>query len=105
MNLGCVKHLTFDRCQFDASTATDTLSLSSTAYYVAWIESATGSLLTGLSATQLDNAIAQGTFCYCSDRDTFRTVGAGAPAAAFTGTWVNFGAPYGSAAYSFDLQG
>lgn len=105
MNIGNAAWVTFEECNFDASTQSDALTLSTSSTYVAFINSATASNFTGLSATQIDNAIAQGTRCYSSDIDIIRTVGAGSPAAAFANSWVNFGAPYESAGYWFDTDG
>lgn len=105
MDLSCAKWVTFENCQFDASTASDTLTLTGTSYFVAWIESANAPGFTGLSATQIDNAIALGSRCYSSDRDIKRTVNAGAPAAAFTNSWVNYDGGFATAKYWFDREG
>lgn len=105
MDVSCSKWVTFENCQFDASTASDTLTLSGTSYFVAWIECANAPGFTGLSATQIDNAIAQGSRCYSSDRDIKRTVNAGSPAAAFTNSWVNYDGGFATAKYWFDREG
>ena len=57
------------------------------------------------TAAQIDAAIATGVNCYSSDRTIRRVVDAGAPAAAFTNSWVNFGAPFTTAKYWFDREG
>jgi hypothetical protein len=105
MNINAAKNVTFDSCKFAGSTQTDALTLASTAKYVAFIECATGLISGGLTATQLDNAIATGFRCYASDRDVKRAVGAGAPAAAFANSWANEGGSYPAAKYWFDVQG
>lgn len=97
--------VTFEECNFDASTASDAITFTSNAFLVAFIESATSTLFTGLSPTQLDNAIAQGNRCYSSDRDVKRAVGAGAPAAAFQNSWVNSAGGFTPARYWFDREG
>jgi len=105
LNINAAKNVTFDSCKFNGSTQTDALTLASTANFVAFLECGTGLISGGLTATQLDNAIAQGTRCYASDRDVKRVVGAGAPAAAFTNSWVNEGGSYPDAKYWFDRNG
>jgi len=104
---GNVNVVVFEDCSFDTSTASDTITLDATSVGVAFIESAStlGGAATGLTATQLDNAIAQGTRCYSSDKDIRRVVDAGSPAAAFTNSWVNFGAPFSTAKYWHDREG
>jgi hypothetical protein len=100
----CGKWITFEDCNFDSSTASDTITLGAEARFVAFIESSTGYGV-GLSATQLDNAIAQGVRCYASDREVKRVVGAGAPAPAFTNSWANIGSGSPVAQYWFDRRG
>jgi hypothetical protein len=102
-----VNGVSFNYCSFDGSTQSDALTLDGFSTSVAFIESANtyGGLFSGLSATQLDNAIAQGTRCYSSDLGTKRIVGAGSPAAAFANAWTNIGGATPSAAYWFDHEG
>jgi hypothetical protein len=104
MSIMCAKWVDFDDCNFDSSTASDTLTFGSEARFVVIRESG-GTGILGLSATQIDNALAQGFRCYSSDRDVRRVVGAGAPAAAFTNAWVNLGGGTPSAQYWFDREG
>lgn len=110
LNANVCQIVRFEACNFANTTATDALTLSVNAREVAWIDSAIGygpgiSAGTGLTATQLDNAIAQGAHCYSSDRSITRVVGAGSPAAAFTNSWVNFGGGFQPAQYWFDRDG
>lgn len=106
MSIMCANGVTFEEDNFDSSTASDTITLGAEARYVAFLESAEASpSFAGLSATQLDNAIAQGTRCYSSDRNIKRVVGAGAPAAAFSNAWVNAGGAAQTAQYWFDREG
>lgn len=94
----CAKWVDIDDCNFDGSTPSDTLTLGPEARFVAIREQgSTGG--TPLTATQIDNAIAQGFRCYSSDREVKRTVGAGAPAATYANGWT------GTAQYWFDREG
>lgn len=96
----------FKDCNFDTSTASDAVTLSSNARYVSFIGCSTGGTYSlGLSPTQLDNAIAQGGFCWTSDPDVKRVVGSGAPAAAFQNSWVNVGGTNATAKYWFNSDG
>lgn len=106
MSLNYIKWVTFDTCLFGGSTETTAITLATRAAHVAFLECASDVIgSNGLTAAQLDSAIAQGTRCYSSDRDVKRTVGAGSPAAAFTNSWANNGAGYTAAAYWFDREG
>jgi hypothetical protein len=104
-NINACKDVIFDSCKFAGSTQTDALTGSSTARFVALLECATGLISGGLTETQIDNFIAQGTRCYSSDRDVKRAVGAASPAAAFANSWANEGGSYPAAKYWFDVQG
>lgn len=106
MSLNYVKWVTFDTCLFGGSTETTAVTLATRAAHVAFLECGSDVIgSNGLTATQLDSAISQGTRCYSSDKDIKRVVGAGSPAAAFTNSWVNEGGAYGDAKYWFDERG
>ena len=107
MSADICRFVRFENCSFSGSTQSDAITLSSNARYVAFINSATGVGFgggDGITATQMDAAIAQGAFCFSSDQEIKRVVGAGAPAAAFTNSWAN-NAGGTAAAYWFDSDG
>ena len=107
LNLSNVNGWKFEDCSFGGSTEATALTLDGFCTDVAFIESANtyGGSQTGLTDAQLDSAIATGVKCYSSDRSIKRVVDAGAPAAAFTNSWVNYGAPFATAKYWFDREG
>lgn len=100
----CCKDVSFINCQFDTSTQSDAVFFSAQSRRVSFIECANG-VATGITATQMDNAIAQGTNCWWHDGKTKRVVGAGSPAASFENSWVNFGGGYANAKYWFTRDG
>jgi len=99
MSITVGKWITFKDCTLSNSTASDAITLASNAQYVAFIESCESGILTGVSATQVDNAIAQGAFCYSSDKSIKRAV------SSFSNSWENYGDPFCAAKYWFDDQG
>lgn len=105
MNVDVAKWVEFEKCQFDNSSQSDAITFGSNAQFVSLINcgEATGS--SGLTATQIDNAIAQGSFCWWHDVGIHRNVGAGAPSAAFQNSWVNYDSGFTPARYWFDKDG
>jgi len=104
-NLNVGRWVEFNKCQFDNSTEANAVTMSSNMHYVSFIESTQATGSDGLTATQVDNAIAQGTNCWWHDPGVKRVVGAGSPAAGFTNSWVNYGSGFVPAAYWFDRDG
>ena len=105
MNLNVCNNVTFENVRFSGSTEAAALTLTSDAIRVAFLECATRLVSGGITAAQMDAAIAAGTLCYSSDRDIKRVVGAGAPAAAFQNSWANNGGGYATAKYWHDRDG
>lgn len=105
MNIAVAKWVTFNECQFDGSTQSDAVTLTSNAHYVSFINSSQATGFTGITATQMDNALAQGYRCWWHDTDTRRTVGEASPAAAFENSWVNYGGGLTEAEYRFSKDG
>lgn len=105
MNINVAKWIEFENCQFDNSSQADAITLSSNAFYVSFINSGEATGSSGLTATQIDNAIAQGNLCWWHDVGIHRVVGAGSPAAAFENSWVNYGAGFTDTRYCFDKDG
>jgi hypothetical protein len=105
MNIEVAQWVEFINCQFDNSSQSDAATLTSNAYYVSFINSGESTGSSGLTATQLDNAIAQGNFAWWHDVGVHRNVGSGAPAAAFQNSWLNYGLNYTPARYWFDKDG
>jgi hypothetical protein len=106
MSVDVAKWVTFESCNFAGSTHANAVTLGANAHYVAFIESAHSHVgIDGITDTQADNAIAQGTRSYFSDRTKKRAVGSGAPAVAFQNSWVNYGAGLNDAKYWFDSDG
>ena len=95
----------FNRCQFDNSTASDAVTGSTNAHYVSFIECTQSTGSTGITATQMDNAIAQGSYWWWWDPGVQRAVGGASPAAAFTNSWVNYDGGFQTARYWFDREG
>jgi hypothetical protein len=97
----CGKWITFEDCNYDASTAADALQGGANAYFCALLESGS-TAFTGLTTAQKDNFVSGSIRSYWSDRDTKTAVLGGI---GFANAWVNFGAPYGAASYWFDREG
>lgn len=105
MNLNVGKWVKFENCQFDNSTEANAVTIASTMQYAAFINSTANTGSTGITATQIDNAIATGTYCWWYDDGIQRVVGGASPAAAFTNSWVNYGSGFTTAKYWFDRDG
>lgn len=96
----------FEDCNFTGSSAADAITLDLNARYMSFLgSSSTTTAVDGISATQMDNAIAQGIRCYWNDIETKRIVGSGSPAAVFQNGWSNYGSGFTSAGYWFDRDG
>lgn len=108
MSITCGRWITFEDTQFATSTQNDAITFTSEARYVSFINSTETidlfGITYGISAAQIDSAIAAGSNCYVHDKGIRRTVGAGAPSAPFENSWMNYGT-YGTAQYWFDAQG
>lgn len=104
MNINVGKWIDFEGCQFDNSTASDAITWGSNAQYVS-IDGPTNTGSTGITAAQMDAAIATGSLCWWHDPGVVRAVGGGAPAAAFLNSWVNYGGGFAAAKYYFDRDG
>lgn len=101
--IGCGRDILFEECEFSTSTLADALTLTQHAYRVRFIN------CTGLSSTQVENAISSGTRCWWHNDGVKLYVGGASPAVPFQNGWQNFGGTGGigteSAAYWFDAEG
>mgnify|MGYP000979512138 CR=1 FL=1 len=106
MEIGCAMWVKFIDCCFDGSTELTAVTLTSTAYYVSFINSTQYvnvlGIQYGITAEQIDSAIAQGVGCYVADRAIRRNVG---DAISFQNGWENYGGSYPGAQYWFDTDG
>lgn len=106
VSTGACAYVEFENSNFTGTVASDAITLTTNTRYMSFIQSAnSATAVDGISATQMDNAIAQGFRCYSSDFTIKRLVGSGAPAAAFQNSWVNFDGGFTPAAYWFDVDG
>lgn len=99
------KWISFEDCQFDNSTEANAITGGSNAHHVSFINCTQAVGPTGITATQMDNAIAQGTYWWWHDPGVQRLVGGSSPAAAFTNSWVNYDGGFATAKYWFDRDG
>lgn len=99
------KWISFEDCQFDNSTEANAITGGTNAHHVSFIGCTQAVGPTGITATQMDNAIAQGTYWWWHDPGVQRVVGAGSPAAAFENSWVNYDGGFSTAKYWFDRDG
>jgi len=104
-NIDVANYVSFVDCSFDNSTASNAITTTSNAHYVSFIDSTYTVLGGGITATQMDNAIASANFAWWYDSGINREVGSGSPAAAFQNSWANYGTPYTDARYWFDKDG
>lgn len=97
---GNVNTVLFDHCSFDASTASDALVLDSTSINVGWLnsESTWSGAATGLSATQINNAIAQGVRCWAMDSTVAPVAGGAAGRGILFSSTAHLGVFHGSGA-------